>query len=344
MRILSATDAISPAVARTRDLLFRPFHWGTFLKLSAVAVITERLAGRSNFWKQSGGGGSHLNAGPMLYNISPEMIAGIVVFCIVALIVGVVIFYLVTRLRFALFECLVHQSTEIRPGWHIYREPARRFFWLCVGVGLGYLAFAAMVLSPMLVGIYRHVHANPGQRIPMSAILEMVLPLIPVVFLLVLIAVAMDIVLRDFMLPHIALDNATSGEALEAVWNHISAEKGTFFLYAVLRILLPLVAVIALAIALIIPGVILFGGGGIMIAMLKAAAVNGSGGVAVVSGMLQVILVVAMAALALFLAVIFGGPLSIAVRNYALVFYGGRYRVLGDTMFPPQATGTGLPA
>src|SRR6185437_3995824 len=160
MRILSATDAISPAVSRTRDLLFRPFHWGTFLKLSAVAVITERLAGRSNFWTQSGGG-SHINAGPMVYNISPQMMFFIVTFCIVALIVGVVIFYLVTRLRFALFECLVHQSTEIRPGWHIYREPARRFFWLCLGVGLGYLAFAATVLSPMLVGMYRHMRANP---------------------------------------------------------------------------------------------------------------------------------------------------------------------------------------
>src|SRR6185437_1288154 len=103
---------------------------------------------------------------------------------------------------------------------------------------------------PMLVGMYRHMRANPGQRIPMGTILEMVLPLIPVVFLLVLIAVALDIVLRDFMLPHIALDNASAGEALEAVWKHISAEKGTFFLYAVLRILLPLVAMIALFIAL----------------------------------------------------------------------------------------------
>jgi hypothetical protein len=337
MRILSATDAISPAISRTRDLLFRPFRWGTFLKLCAVAAITERLAGRSNFWKQGGGGGSHLSGSPMLYNISPQMIFFIVLFCIVGLMVGVAILYLVTRLRFALFECLVHQSTEIRPGWHIYREPARRFFWLCLGVGLGYVAFAATVLSPMLVGIFRHLHANPGQRMPMDAILDLVLPLIPVLFLLVVIAIAIDIVLRDFMLPHIALDNATAGEALEAVWNHISAEKGTFFLYAVLRILLPLVALIALAIALILPGVLLFGGGGVMIAMLKAAAIHGSGGVVVVSGMLQAILVIAMAALALFLAVIFGGPLSIALRNYALVFYGGRYPVLGDTMFPPQA-------
>jgi hypothetical protein len=40
---------------------------------------------------------------------------------------------------------------------------------------------------------------------------------------------------------------------------------------------------------------------------------------------------------ALFLLVVicFGGPLAIAVRNFALVFYGGRYQVLGDILYPP---------
>ena len=39
----------------------------------------------------------------------------------------------------------------------------------------------------------------------------------------------------------------------------------------------------------------------------------------------------------MFIAVSVGGPLSIAIRNYALLFYGGRYRELGDILEPPQA-------
>jgi len=29
------------------------------------------------------------------------------------------------------------------------------------------------------------------------------------------------------------------------------------------------------------------------------------------------------------------GPVSTAVRQYALMFYGGRYQLLGDILFPP---------
>jgi hypothetical protein len=48
-------------------------------------------------------------------------------------------------------------------------------------------------------------------------------------------------------------------------------------------------------------------------------------------------------ALALFLTICLGGPLSIAVRNYALVFYGGRYQVLGNILYPPPPAPTPAP-
>ena len=45
MQFLTAPEAISPALNRTASLLFRPFRWGTFLKLCAVAVLTEGASG-----------------------------------------------------------------------------------------------------------------------------------------------------------------------------------------------------------------------------------------------------------------------------------------------------------
>jgi hypothetical protein len=45
-------------------------------------------------------------------------------------------------------------------------------------------------------------------------------------------------------------------------------------------------------------------------------------------------------------SVCLGGPLSTAIREYALLFYGGRYQTLGDILFPPPpppATGIGEP-
>jgi hypothetical protein len=42
--------------------------------------------------------------------------------------------------------------------------------------------------------------------------------------------------------------------------------------------------------------------------------------------------------------VCFGGPLSTATREYALIFYGGRYQSLGDILFPPVAATPAAPA
>src|SRR5487761_394266 len=108
MHALSAPDAISPAIARTRDFLFRPFRWGTYLKLGLVAMITE---GFTNSHSSSGHGGHPTRNAPSVtssFYLSPGLIALIVVGVLVAIVVALVIFYLVTRLRFAYFHCLVH--------------------------------------------------------------------------------------------------------------------------------------------------------------------------------------------------------------------------------------------
>jgi hypothetical protein len=65
-------------------------------------------------------------------------------------------------------------------------------------------------------------------------------------FLLVLAGVVTDLILRDWILPHFALDNATAGEAWSRVWARIMAEKRQFFVYALLRVVLPLIAMVAL--------------------------------------------------------------------------------------------------
>ena len=163
--------------------------------------------------------------------------------------------------------------------------------------------------------------------------------LLPVILGLALLGIALDVVMRDFMLPHFALENASAGEAWGAVWDRVVAEKGAFVLYAVLRILLPILAMIGIFILLIIPIVIVFGSLGAFMAMLHASAA----GATPIGIFLQVVAGLAMAFAGLMLAICFGGPLSIAIRNYALVFYGARYRPLGDVLYPPPAVAVPLP-
>jgi hypothetical protein len=337
MQVISATQAISPAIERTRNLLFRPFEFGTFLKLCAVAVLTEGFSGNFNS-NHTSPSQAHAPSGPMLFHFNPALIALIVVIALVFIIVAIVIFYLIVRLRFALFDCLIHQSTLIAPGWHKYRQQAIRFFLFSIFVGVVFFVLVVVALAPFALGFWRvYQQSQQSGQFPPAQMIALILPLIPVVLLIALIGFCVDLVMHDFMLPHFALEGASVGEACAAVWDRIASEPGAFLLYAVLRVVLPFVAVIALTIALFIPCVILFGALGLAMAGVHAVISHAAMPFMVMGWFVEVALGLIIVGLALFVAVCFGGPLSIAIRNYALLFYGGRYPALGNILSPPPA-------
>src|ERR1035441_4972654 len=89
MRPLSASEAIGPALERTKDVLTRPFRWQTFLKLAAVAFFAE-VGGGFNF--PSGAGNTSSSSSSSSSNLlasssslKPGMIA-------ILVIVGLVFF------------------------------------------------------------------------------------------------------------------------------------------------------------------------------------------------------------------------------------------------------------
>jgi hypothetical protein len=334
MQILSAAEAISPALNRTKRLLFQPFRWGTFLKLCAVAVLTEGFSGNYRFNNSSSA--PPASASSTMFTLNPNWVVGFAAIAVSAVILGFVLLYLVVRLRFALFNCLIHQTRWIRPGWNMYREQAQRFYLLSIGVGIVFLAAAVAALLPFANGFFRLF--KEGRLVvhtDWAALIPLVLQLAPVLLALMLAALAIDVILRDFMLPHIALENATVGDAWSAVVERIATEKGSFVLYAFLRIVLPMVAYIGLFIVLVIPMFLVFLVPGALIAAIHAVTVNASAGVAAVGIFFEVVLGVALVALGVLLAIACGGPLCVAIRNYALVFYGGRYKALGDILYPP---------
>jgi hypothetical protein len=336
MRAISAVDSVSLAIQRTREFLFRPFRWGTYLKLGLVAIVTEGIGSHSG---TSAHGGQQSGQGPMVYSpfdIAPQWIALIVVAVLVAIVVGIVLFYLVTRLRFAYFHCLTQKTTEIRPGWQLYRAQAMRFFWLNLGVGFSFLLLLALVSIPFIAGFWRLIHTiPPGGKPDLAAVLALVLPIIPLILLLALAAFLIDVILRDWMLPHFALEDATATEAWEAVWERIKAEPREFLVYALLRLVLPLIASVALFAVLLIPGLMLAGTVGAIEYGIHSAFVDSTAASALVGILLQVFFGIVAFGFLLLASICLGGPVSTAIREYALVFYGGRYEELGEMLNPP---------
>lgn len=361
---LSAAEAISPAIRRTRTFLFQPFRLGSYLKLCLVALITEGLGGNGNFTRighahrtttqttiyqgglsqgglsQGGLDPGALTAAPILH-FRPEWIAAAAVFAVVGLVVGLLIFYLITRLRFAYFHCLVHNTRAIAPGWNLYGSQAGRFFWLNIVVALCFLVLMGIAAVPFIGGFTRLFHETQAGRHPdIGSILALVLPLIPLILLFVLAGIAADIILRDFMLPHYALENATAGQAWAGVWDRIAAQKASFFGYALLRIVLPIIGMIVLFAILVIPGVIYVA----VVAMVEVGIHTTFAGSAGARILLMGLVGFISFLVALVVGIGFGGPLSTATREYAIIFYGGRYQPLGDILFPPPATPASPPA
>jgi hypothetical protein len=344
MRPISAVDSVSLAIQRTREFLFRPFRWGTYLKLGLVAIITEGLGSNlrsSSHNGQSGGHGPNL---PFPFHDAQVWIMAFFALALVAVFLSW-IFYLVTRLRFAFFHCLIHNIKEIRPGWRLYRAQATRFFWLNLGVGVCYLLLLGLVALPFVAGFVRLYHETPPGGSPdIWQVLALVLPLIPIIILLVLVGVALDVILRDWMLPHYALEDATAGEAWEEVWDRITAEKRQFAVYALLRVILPVIAMIGLFIVLLIPGLMVAGSVAAIVYAIHSAFADATGASALIGILLQAFFGVVAFGYALLAGICLGGPLSTGLREYALIFYGGRYQALGDLLYPqlppPSVPGT----
>jgi len=272
------------------------------------------------------------------FDLPAERIAAFVATILFVFVVVALLYYVVTRLRFAFFHCLVHNTKEIRPGWRMYREPATRFFWLNVWVGACFLMLVVLIALPFISGFMKLVREMPpGGHPDFGLLLALVLPLIPVIFLLLLIGFLIDLVLRDLMLPHYALENATAGEAWGWVWRSIVNERKQYIVYVLLRVVLPIVAMVGILIVLIIPGLLLAGAMGAIVYAIHSAFAASTGASAFVGILLQVFFGAVAFFFLVLLSICLGGPLSTWVREYALTFYGGRYPALGNILYPTPA-------
>jgi hypothetical protein len=117
----------------------------------------------------------------------------------------------------------------------------------------------------------------------------------------------------------------------------IRAEKKQFIVYAILRVILPTIAAIGTFIVLALPGLMVAGS---LVAIewgVHSVFAGATGSSWLVGILLQVFFGVIAFGFALLASICVGGPLSTGTREYALIFYGGRYNALGDILYPTQA-------
>ena len=341
MHTISASQAVWPALQRTWRCLISPFDRAAFLKLAFIATLTEGTIVSFRF--------SVSNELPFdLPSIAPATLfePEFISFTLLALALAVFLFflaiYIVVRLRFAFFHCLLFETKQIGPGWDLYRIPAMRLFKATLAVGLLLLILAALAvgLVALAVVVLFTARTEEGKLDP-GNFLILFFPCIGFALALIAAALTAEVTLHDFILPHMALDNATFGEAWAAVRQRFRGHRDTFLSYIALRLLLPFLATVVLVIAGLIVQWMVFGVLGMSAAGFNAMLEDATGWGAGVGILLQILFMLLGIGLGAVLAISLGGPLAVFTRSYALHYYAGHYKPLADRLNPPPTPSEG---
>jgi hypothetical protein len=332
-------------MGRTRDLMGRPFRLRTFLKIAAVAFFAEM------------GGGLNLNLGRgssnSLHQLPPAFLAFVVAFAVllglVSLVIGLILFYVGSRLQLVLLELVATRFTFVGPLWSKYGSRT----WRWIGLRLLLLLCFLIVLLPFIVAavLYFFHHAHGAGALGVAGFfsglhIAQILLFIAAVLLVLLIVSAIYMLVRDLALPFLALEDLSISQSLARLRALIAAEPGQVILYVFLRLVLGIVfgivaeiaVVLVLLVSLIPPGIV----GVILWFSLHHAGTAGT------------VLLIACAILggliflgwAVCVVLAFMGTLLTFFQAYALYFLGGRYPILGDLLdrsTPPPAYAYAFP-
>ena len=324
MTALTASQAILPAIHRTRQFLFNRFRWITFLKLAFVASVTEGISIRMRYTVSHAAHASTATPTSMSDFLSHWLWLIGLIFVLV-LPIAIFALYLITRLRFAYFHCLTHNSSEIRPGWLLYAQQSMRLFEISLAIWAVFAVVAGFTLYP-LFNRYLTLSAQSGPNglndFP-TALTFAFSSFLNLSFLYVLIWAA-DTVLHDFLLPHMAIENLSVAQA----WNHFltlaTSEPQAFVTYLSERFILPIIGAILSALV------------AVPMASMEAIVRSGSVMGALLAALVLMPLAILAAVISIFVALLLGGPLATWIRNYALLFYGSRYQALGELLTPAE--------
>jgi hypothetical protein len=333
MKVLSASEAVWPALLRTYDFLFRTFKWETFLKLATVATIGEGFLVSFKFWVPDTPPFEVDIDGLKSFVFKPDFMPVTICAVLALFFAGLYCYAVVIQLRFAFFHSLVHRTNEFGAAWRLYSVEANRFFGACLLLWLGFLLAIAVLAILIAISAFAVVGTQTAEgKLDPGHFLFVLFPCIGVIFALTLALCAARVVLNDFILPHMAIEGATFSKAWAEVRVQIDGNKETFVSFFILRTAMLLVAGTILGFTAWVVGLIVFG-----ILGMSAAGFN-----AILDGTDDYRAYLFIAARTLFMvvglgaggviAVSFGGPVCVFIRSYALFYYGGHYKALGSLL------------
>jgi hypothetical protein len=345
-KLASAVESISPAFARTKQMLFRPFRFGLWARLAVVALITGEAGGVGggssipNLNNNRGGGDQLAGAArffgePNWGQIQPY--AGWIALGLAAgLAVLLLWIYSDCVYRFILLDAVVSGQCRLREGWRRWRAAGRRYFLWVIAFGIGALAVVGLVAGgPALLAYRAGWFEHPEQNL--EALIGGGILLALLVIALVAVLAVIDMLGRDFLVPVMAFEEVGALEGWERLLAMMGAEKSAFAVYVLMKIVLAMAAAIIFAIINLIVILALL----IPLGLLALAGYLIGSGLGMTWDISTELLVAAVGMLAiaaiLYVVGFVYAPGLVFFQSYTLEFFAPRYAPLGSKMFPPRA-------
>jgi hypothetical protein len=329
MRPLSASECITPAIDRTKLILFAPFRKGRTWKLSATAYLCRI--------------GTMFFPFPLIYlaflpavrSAGAPAVIGLCAAVLIGTGIFVYLFHLCSRLQFAYFDIVVNRGEFVAPAWRKYGPQSRSWTGIKLLLGTAVALACAVPIAAYIRHIIPLLHSMetipPGQPPPpefMAAIFAGygIILLVFGPFYLI------SSLLADFIVPSLALEDTGIAEAFRRMFALIRQEPGEFALYTLLKISIGFAmymgAIIAWEIVFILITVILeviFGIIGFILHIIGVPTVI----LIILNIFIGIIWFVFITGYTMMLTI---GPIFTFLDAYTLYFLGGRYPMLGDLL------------
>ncbi|HXE91817.1 MAG TPA: hypothetical protein VNK82_12745 [Terriglobales bacterium] len=338
---LSAVDAVTPAFDHARRALLQPFRFALWWRLSLVGLLS------GEFVSGGGGGGTNWqvpaqrrgNEDLIGYFAEPDFsrimeFLPLILFLVAVLIVlGIVMLYISSVFRFILLETVLHDRCEIGAGWNRWQRQGWSYFLWQLGFNL-----AVLLMMGLVVGLALAVAAATGA---LSAPREHVALLVAggvVLFFVLMAMLLVNLVIwlftKDFVVPMMALDDVGAVEGWRRLLPLLSADKGGYAVYVIMKAILAVGAALVFGIAQLIVTLILL----VPVGLVAAGAILGGKAAGLTWNAATIALAVVVGTVLLLLLIWLWALISVPAvfffQSYTLRFFGGRYARLGALMGP----------
>jgi hypothetical protein len=345
MNRLSATDSFAPAFARVRAMLFSPFRLGAWLKVGLIGLLGGGAivsGGSFNFRapvipRSVPHGDLPPNVEDIFRAIRSIHLADY--FHIIVIVIGVIVafalifLYLFCRFRFILFDTVVTGEPDISRGWQKYGSQANRYFEFWLAFRLVTWGALVLIVGVPLWKAYKSGLFSGDNSLPMFFAI-----IASVALGAIVVSIAFAVVstlAKDFVMPVMALDDLSVGDAWSAVWRVAASEPGAWAGYMGMKLLCAFGSSIALSIAFVIailPALLVIG---IPVGILAVLGVVAFKAIGAVFGIIIVCVAILLAVAGFIcLLLILTAPISVFFTSYALYFFGGRYPKLAALLSP----------